>query len=602
MKTVKRIFAVLLTVCMVMGLSVSAAAGGITPRATSGTLTITQAVPNATYNVYKMLDIVDWEIEGSGDTSTLKSSVYYLKPDSAWVNFFVKQNPAEGETTVTNTDVAQFVEVTKVSGDNNYYVEWIALKEITDDSGTKVMVIDDAKADAFAGKALEYVKNTPSINHNGTGKAPAEKAEGAESIEVTIEDLPFGYYLVDTNGGAVVALDTFAPEQEIEEKNTAPVIEKKVRNVRSETTESGEKWEDNNTASIGDVVSFKTSIVVGAGAVGYVLHDAMSDGLTFINNETNKISVELYKANVNGDTITYTDTATLTLTADTHYTVKTENLTADVTKADGTGKDTCDFEIEFKDEIFAKNGFIVDGTEYFIAESDKLVVKYFATLNEKAVIAGTGNPNRTVLAYGDTPVASPDTPKLETPPDETTTYTYKFDLVKTNKKNEVLEGATFMLHGAAVTGDKTADNAIKLVEVKEGDKVTGYRVATAEDTNTVTTIKAGSPTITGLGKGTYYLTEITAPDGYKKLTTPATVTIENANIDAAITQTDDGNGVTIDKLTEGTGVQVINVKKSIFPHTGGMGTTIYYLAGGAIIALVAASAVIVFKKRQGGKV
>lgn len=247
-----------------------------------------------------------------------------------------------------------------------------------------------------------------------------------------------------------------------------------------------------------------------------------------------------------------------------------------------------------------------DGTSYTECEikcDDIIVVEYTATLNENAVIgkaegesAEAGNVNKTHVSYGEGST-------LTTAPDSTKTYTYKFDLVKTNKKNEVLTYAEFRLHDSSIDeADRTADNAIKLVEVKEGDKVTGYRVATAEDTNTVTTITAGSPTITGLGNGTYYLTEIEAPDGYKKLADPVEVVIDNANIDATITPaTGDGNTATPATWTNG-GVQVINVKKSIFPHTGGMGTTIYYLAGGVIIALVAASAVIVFKKRQNSKV
>lgn len=151
MKTVKRIFAVLLTVCMVMGLSVTAAGAGAGDGAggtvTSGTLTITNAIPNATYTVYKMLDVVDWTLDET-DTDKVTSSVYYLKPDSKWFNFFAKSTSTDGNYAADG--VAEFVEVTKIDGDENYYVEWIAM------DATDPTKIDDKAAEKFAGLALDW--------------------------------------------------------------------------------------------------------------------------------------------------------------------------------------------------------------------------------------------------------------------------------------------------------------------------------------------------------------------------------------------------------------------------------------------------------------
>ncbi len=592
MKTVKRIFAVLLTVCMVLGMTVSAAAGGAGP-ATTGTLTITQAIPNATYSVYKMLDVMDVTFDDTHPTE-VTSSVYYLAPGSAWLDFFVATTPTDGNYTADG--VRDYVEVTKVDGDNNYYVEWIA----TTTNASGATVIDDAKAEAFAGLALAYAKDTShSVTAAVTKQAQPPTDQSETTSSVVFDNLPFGYYLVDTNGGSVVALDTFAAEQTIEEKNSAPTLEKKVRDVRSETTDSGEKWEDTNTANIGDTVTFKTTITVGAGAINYILHDAMSEGLTF--KEVSK--VELYKnISTNADSLEYGDTPTLVLTksadgvTDYHYEVKTTPVCSGTIKAtpDATAAEACDFEVVFNQDIFAKDGFNASGTSYTITEGDRLVVTYTATLNEKAVIAEAGNPNRTILTYGDTPVAGSD--PLKTPQDETTTYTYEFDLVKTNKKDEVIDGAQFELRPAGADGNYDADtDIIKFEEVKnDANEVIGYKVS---KTGTIEKIPAGKATVTGLGKGKYYLTEITAPDGYKKLTDPVGFEINNANITAETTTENNGDGNTVEKLSEtNTGVQVINVKKSIFPHTGGMGTTMYYLAGGAIVALVAALAVIILKK------
>lgn len=575
MKTVKRILAVLLTVCMVMGLAVPAVA------AETGKLTITQAIPNATYSVYKMLDIVDWTWGGTSNTE-VTSSVYYLSTENtAWKNFFVDSTKAEGNLAPAN--IAGYVEVSMIDGDDNYYVEWTA----TTTNGSGETVIDDAAAEDFAKLALEYAKNPAnSVSSTATDTAEVPADPTVTTSSVTFTNLPFGYYLVDTNGGAVVALDTFAADKEIEEKNTAPVIEKKVKDEKDGST-GDNQWQDDNTASIGDTVSFKTTITVGTGATNYILHDSMT-GLDFVSVS----SVKLYETD-GAATPTYTEKATLTAGADKDYTV-TNPGTDSGTVATG---ETCDFEVKFNNTIFGENAITVAGTtdKYTIKEGDQLVVEYTATLSADAVVADAGNPNKTLLAYGVTADATSE-PPLKTPQDETITYTYEFDLVKTNKKNEVIEGAKFELYGSNAA-DATA---IELVDVTIAGGEKSYRVATATDTNKVTEIEAGNVTIIGLGKGTYYLKETTAPTGYKKLTSAVPVEIVNANLDAAVTSATDGEGNNVDTWTEG-GVHVVNVKKSIFPHTGGIGVTVYYLAGGAIIALVAAAAVMVFKKRQNGK-
>ncbi len=595
MKTVKRIFAVLLTVCMLLGMTVSASAGASGP-ATSGTLTITQAIPNAAYSVYKMLDVMDATFDETHPTE-VTSSVYYLTSTSKWIGFFVDSTKLAGNATgvVTNSAVEAYVEVTKSAEDEKYYVEWIALADDPSNPGTKI--IDDDKAEEFAGLALEYAKdNSNGVTAADTKLAPAQ-ADPSASVSVVFNNLEFGYYLVDTNGGSIVALDTFAASQEIEEKNSVPTIVKNVKDERDGTT-GDDQWQKDNTASIGDEVSFKTTITVGTNVIGYVLHDAMSDGLTF----KDVTSVELYK-NTNTDSDaepTYNTTATATLVkkadevTDSHYEVKKTGLCSTAVTGADSAAEACDFEIVFTQDIFAKDGFNASGTSYTITEGDRLVVTYTATLNEKAVIAEAGNPNRTILTYGDTPVAGSD--PLKTPQDETITYTYEFDLVKTNKKNEVITGADFELRPANGEGNYDASvDIIKFEEVKnDANEVIGYKVS---KTGTIEKIPAGKATVTGLGKGKYYLTEITAPDGYKKLTDPVGFEINNANITAETTTENNGDGNTVEKLSEtNTGVQVINVKKSIFPHTGGMGTTMYYLAGGAIVALVAALAVIILKK------
>lgn len=65
---------------------------------------------------------------------------------------------------------------------------------------------------------------------------------------------------------------------EIQEKNVEPTVEKKVSSEKDGT------YNQSNFANIGDKVYFKTVITAQAGAQKYVLHDTMSEGLTFNND------------------------------------------------------------------------------------------------------------------------------------------------------------------------------------------------------------------------------------------------------------------------------------------------------------------------------
>ena len=184
---------------------------------------------------------------------------------------------------------------------------------------------------------------------------------------------------------------------------------------------------------------------------------------------------------------------------------------------------------------------------------------YSAVLNENAVIAGDGNSNKTQLKFG-------DDHRDETTWDETKTYTYKVDVVKTDGSNKVLDGAQFKLYDA-----KTGGNEIKLVD--EGNGV--YRLAKDGETGVgyITTVN-GQLEIKGFDANTnYYLEETKAPDGYNKLPERVEIAVKEANLDATV----DGG------IWHEGGIHVVNKTGSLLPTTGGIGTTIFYALGGALV-------------------
>lgn len=250
----------------------------------------------------------------------------------------------------------------------------------------------------------------------------------------------------------------------------------------------------------------------------------------------------------------------LTLDPDS-VTVANLNKGTDYTVATGTA-DGCTFEVTFSQTYLDS-----------VTADTKLTVTYNAVLNEDAKIYTDAETNKTWLDYGD------DTNTKSTPPSETKTYTFKVDVVKTDEANKVLDGAQFKLYDA-----KTGGNEIALVEESAGV----YRLATDGETGVeyITTVN-GELEIKGFDANTtYWLEETKAPDGYNKLPGRVEIAVKNANIDATV------NG----GIWQGGGIHVVNKAGSLLPTTGGMGTTIFYVAGGAIVIAVAAT--LVYRKRM----
>lgn len=430
----------------------------------------------------------------------------------------------------------------KANPDWSAFINSSAIKDIylkVDDQGY-VTWVKDADPVAFAKLAqAEATKQGSTITADATAIAPAA-AQSATYSTVKFENLKLGYYLVDTTLGTLCSLDTTNPNVTMQEKNEVPRIKKKVKE------DSTGDWGESNTAQIGDTVNFKTTIYAKPGAQNYVMHDVMSEGLTLISSN-----------------ITVT-AGTATLTAGTEYTLITSGLS-----------DGCDFEIAFEQTY-------LDG----ITKDTEIVVTYSAILNDNAVISPDANTNKTKLDYGD---------DSETVWDETETYSFSFDIVKTKSESsegsgsyELLDGAEFALYDA-----KTGGNLIPLV--KDGDN---YRVATLREstangfTSATIVAKDGQATVIGLDANTtYWLEETKQPDGYNKLDGRVEVKIKDSNISTTLDSTDweDGDG----------GVHIINQTGAELPTTGGMGTTIFYVVGS--ILLGSAVILLIAKKRMGAE-
>ncbi len=473
----KKFVSVLLALALTLALSVSAlAANGYNDN--SGTITIDNAVVGKTYTIYEIL-----KLESYNNDATPKA--YSYKATDTWVDF------------INGNDIKDVY----VKVDGQGYVTWV----------------DGASVADFAAKAKIYAEKLDANQGKKT----------ADSSKVEFTGLNLGYYLVVSDLGALCSLDTTEPNVIIKEKNGEPTIDKKVQ--------EGENWGKTNDANIGDTVNFQTTInVVDGDPKDYVLHDTMSEGLTF------KGTVEV---TVNGTKIT------------TGYQLV------------NPGTNGCTFDVVF-----------TNGT---LKPNDVVVVTYSATVNSSAVVAGTGNPNETKLSYTDTNSKSHDTT-----PSVTRTYTWQVDVFKYTKNGEkevALKDAEFVLYRG------TGDNK-EYVIVTDG-KVSGWTTEKTQAT-VFKTPENGKFSIVGLDAGTYYLEETKAPAGYNMLKDPIKVVIT-----AIIDETTHAGTATITYNETYTGeVKVENNTGTELPSTGGMGTTIFYVLGGVLMA--GAFVLLVVRKRM----
>lgn len=217
--------------------------------------------------------------------------------------------------------------------------------------------------------------------------------------------------------------------------------------------------------------------------------------------------------------------------------------------------DDCTFHLVFTQEYLNN-----------LTDSHEINVVYGATVNENAKI-NQANTNQTWLTYGDNKKSNVD---------ETQTFSFGIPVFKyTGLTKTGLADAQFKLYN-----DKACKDEVKLTKADDHT----YRVDPKGNATMESPID-GKFNINGLKAGTYYLKEMAAPKGYNKLANPIKVTIDNEG------------KITTDKTTTEVGVE--NKSGTLLPSTGGMGTTLIYLAG--IVLVVLSGYVLISKRRASTK-
>lgn len=235
--------------------------------------------------------------------------------------------------------------------------------------------------------------------------------------------------------------------------------------------------------------------------------------------------------------------------------------------------------------------------------SDTVVtVEYNAKLNNTAEIGLPGQENKVDLTYSNNPNSSykpdttdekedtPDTPGTpgentgKTPEDKVIVFTYEADFTKIDGVTKAhLEGVEFKLKNA--NGE--------YVTLDENGKVTGWDTAGT----TIKSNASGQFKIIGLDDGDYTLEETKPLQDYNPIA-PTTLIINAGTVNNQTWSGTPADALKSFEYTIGTGQAqtgdvstgiasgtIENKKGSSLPSTGGIGTTLFYVCGGAMVAV-----------------
>lgn len=392
----------------------------------------------------------------------------------------------------------------------------------------------------------------------------------------TTLNVPAGYYLIkDADHAYDNQHDAYtqfivevAGKVSFQPKTDYPTVEKKVQeNSKTDGTTGGygEKYNDVADYSIGDAVPFK---LIGSvpdmsqySTYKYTFHDTLAKSLKAPTVADVKVYISGDKAGSGKQEITSNFTVTV---SGQEITVSTDNL------KEITG----------------------------ISANKYILVEYSAVLNSNAAInkenvtdTSNGNINQVYLTYSNNPRDNSEAGK--TPEDTVIVFTYKIEATKVDgETNKELQGVTFRIY-------KMRDDDKLYAQVADG-KLSGWG-ATANNDCVLTSGKDGKFSLAGLDDGTYFIEEITPLPGYNSID-PVEVQVngntQNGQNGKGATSELAGVTFTVGGKTQNA-ITIVNNAGTTLPSTGGMGTTVFYVVGGGLMAV--AVVLLVTKKRMENK-
>lgn len=357
------------------------------------------------------------------------------------------------------------------------------------------------------------------LNENITKLGKPDKTGVGASGTATIADLEKGYYFVDSSLGSLCILDTTEDSATVNEKNSIPSITKKVKE------DSNGAWQKTATIDVTDTIEYQLTVNTGTGYQGL----------------GNGVDADYVIKDTLPTGITYTDNSIVI--ADAEWT--TDDYTVSYDAPSNT------LTITLKQAKLAALG-----------QDKDIVITYKATAAGNLAVDKEHKNTVTLTYKGQNPT---DNAVVKTYDIKGDTEGYAFTKVD-GATDEPMEGVQFVL-------SKTDNGATKYAKFNDDMWLTDW-VDAQESATPLTTDENGHIYAYGLDADTYTLTETYTLPGYNLLTDTITVTIdEGGNVKYKYT-TAEGEG--------GNSILVENMTGTELPSTGGMGTTVLYIAGVAL--------------------
>lgn len=434
----------------------------------------------------------------------------------------------------------------------------------------KLSKLESSKVIAFSKIATKHV--------TGTAKTFTKSGEAAPfSYKATLGEADHGYYLVKDDDDKAAALTSpilkvAGCTVNVEAKGSVPTSTKKIH----EDSNPADDWGDTADLDVGQEAPFKLTGTMPSNIADFTTYkygfkDFISKGFTLREGfDATDLTVTIGDKVVTPDTVKVTD-----ITDESHG---------------AEYKDGKQIEIMFTDLKATAKAAGAD-----LTKDSEVTVVYSATVNDKAVIGGAGNPNKSLVVYQKD--VNDGDGLGETPEDEVWAFTYQLDTTKVDSADPEtkLKDAQFRLYNSDKSKSATIENN-KIKAWVDGDAGT-----------VITTPEGGLFNIAGLDADTYYLKEIKAPAGYNlptgddayfKFVIAATLTvdkdkgkIESLTITPGKEQATDGD-IPTGKVT----MNITNTSGSELPGTGGIGTVIFTVVG--LLVMAGAAGGFVWRRRK----
>lgn len=510
----------------------------VSANAAGNTITIENAQPNQQYQLYKLFNATTNENRQQGTSITSGIAYNYtLDSNTKSLNASYQFDASDGtKHTVAGTD-------------------WFTI----DDAGNV--------------KAKENTNTTSLATENfqqwakwfGEKVGDSKSITGNQEGTLTFDNLTDGYYFVTSTMGSLVTVTSVAPNATVKDKNGTPATTKAV---------------DVKTSSVGETVTYTVEINIPTGASNVIFHDKLGTGLDLQGSESD---ATIYVGSKE------TDTNSLDAS---NYQVNTWT-----SSPENNGDN---IKITFTDAYLRS-----------VTQETVLHLTYTAKLNVSATV---NMPNDAWVTYGSNNTESEKSRVYES------SFSFKVNKLDGSNNNVALNGAKFVLSKNGNLGNLTEANYSE-----KNNELLSFNNGGVFDPNGTNKLFTADNSIEFKGLNdnendnqviTYYLYEVKAPDGYSKLTGPVAIKITptfdpNANNGTLVTsykveyqnhgettwnQAVNDNGVATTSLTENHNINIINSQGSVLPSTGGIGTTIFYIAGGILI--IGAAVLLIARRKR----